>query len=191
MKNIILIGAGGHAASCLDVIQQEKKFKVIGFLDNKKKIGSSFMGIKIIGRDKDLLKLKKLTKYAFITVGQIGISHVRKKIYLKLIELGFNIPKIISPYSYVSKNATVGKGSIIHHGAIINSLANIGNNCIINSKSLIEHGVSVGDHTHVSTGCIINGDTIIEPECFLGSRSVIRNSTKIKKKSFVKMGQQK
>lgn len=191
MKKIILIGAGGHALSCLDVIKQEKKFQVIGFLDNKKKIGSSYMGIKIIGKDKDLLKLKKITKYAFITIGQISTNNVRKKIYLKLIKLGFNIPKIISPYSYISKNAEVGKGSIVHHGVIINALANIGNNCIINSKALIEHGVKVGDHTHVSTGCIINGDTTIESECFLGSRSVIRHSTRIKKKSFIKMGKLK
>ena len=27
MKKIILIGAGGHAVSCIDVIKQEKKFK--------------------------------------------------------------------------------------------------------------------------------------------------------------------
>ena len=37
-KKLIIIGAGGHAKSCLDVIQSKKKsFKVMGFVDNKKK----------------------------------------------------------------------------------------------------------------------------------------------------------
>lgn len=191
MRKIILIGAGGHAASCIDVIQQEKKFKILGLVDNNKKIGSKFMGFKILGRDNDLIKLKKITKYAFVAIGQVSTNPFRKKIFLNLKKLGFDIPKIISPHSYVSKNAKVGKGSIVHHGVIINALANIGNNCIINSKALIEHRVKVGYHTHVSTGCIINGDTTIEPECFLGSRSVIRHSTRIKKKSFIKMGKLK
>ena len=30
MKNIILIGAGGHSKACIDVIESEKKYKIIG-----------------------------------------------------------------------------------------------------------------------------------------------------------------
>ena len=36
MKNLILIGAGGHCVSCIDVIEKEKKFKIVGVLDKKK-----------------------------------------------------------------------------------------------------------------------------------------------------------
>ena len=35
MNNIILIGGGGHAYSCIDVIEAERKFKIIGLIDNK------------------------------------------------------------------------------------------------------------------------------------------------------------
>ena len=35
-KNIILIGAGGHATSC-DVIETTNKFKIIGLIDKKNK----------------------------------------------------------------------------------------------------------------------------------------------------------
>ena len=37
MKKIILIGAGGHAKSCIDVIELQNKYKIIGLIDNKKK----------------------------------------------------------------------------------------------------------------------------------------------------------
>jgi FlaA1/EpsC-like NDP-sugar epimerase len=37
MNNIILVGAGGHCKSCIDVIEKEKKYKIIGLVDNKKK----------------------------------------------------------------------------------------------------------------------------------------------------------
>ena len=36
-KNIILIGAGGHATSCIDVIEATNKYKIIGLVDKKEK----------------------------------------------------------------------------------------------------------------------------------------------------------
>ena len=37
MKKIILVGAGGHCVSCIDVIEKEKKFKIFGLVNNEKK----------------------------------------------------------------------------------------------------------------------------------------------------------
>ena len=37
MKKIILIGAGGHYKSCIDVIEEEK-FEIIGIIDNLKNL---------------------------------------------------------------------------------------------------------------------------------------------------------
>ena len=48
-KKIIIIGSGGHARSCLDVILSEKKYKFLGYID--KSPGK----INIIGSDKDLI----------------------------------------------------------------------------------------------------------------------------------------
>ena len=36
MQNIIIIGSGGHANSCLDVIISSKKYKVKGYISEKK-----------------------------------------------------------------------------------------------------------------------------------------------------------
>jgi FlaA1/EpsC-like NDP-sugar epimerase len=36
MKKIILIGGGGHSKSCIDVIENENKYKIVGIVDKKK-----------------------------------------------------------------------------------------------------------------------------------------------------------
>ena len=36
-KKILIIGAGGHAKSCIDLILSTKKYKIAGLVDNKKK----------------------------------------------------------------------------------------------------------------------------------------------------------
>jgi sugar O-acyltransferase (sialic acid O-acetyltransferase NeuD family) len=189
MKKIILIGGGGHALSCIDVIEQEKKYKILGIIDKNKKIGEKILNYKIIGEDKDLKDLKKKADYAFVSLGQIGISEIRKNIFLNLQKLGFKLPTIISPKAYISKNLKINKGSIIHHGVIVNSGAEIGANCIINTNSLIEHNVKVGNHSHISTSVTLNGDVKIGDSSFIGSGTIIKNSVVIGTRVSISMGQ--
>ncbi len=35
MKEIILVGGGGHCKSVIDVIEQEAKYKIAGIIDKK------------------------------------------------------------------------------------------------------------------------------------------------------------
>jgi len=183
MKKIILIGGGGHCRSCIDVIEKEKKFKVLGIVDNKKNI--LIKKYKLIGSDKDLNKISKKIKNAIITIGHIKNSDLRERLYKKLIKLKFNLPLVISPLAYVSKNALVGAGTIIMHRALININAKIGKNCIINTGAIIEHDVVIGDNCHISTGSIINGGVTIEKNSFIGSNAVVKQNIKIGKNSFV------
>jgi sugar O-acyltransferase (sialic acid O-acetyltransferase NeuD family) len=184
MKKIILVGGGGHCKSCIDVIENEKKYKIIAIIDKKKNF---LLNYKVF---KDSYLSKKLTKknYAFVTVGHIKNYEVRVKLFDKLRDLGFRIPSVISPLAYISKHAVIGQGTIIMHGAIVNAGAVIGNNCIINTNSLIEHDVVIGDHTHISTGTVINGGVNIRNKVFIGSRSIIKDNISIGDCSIVGAG---
>ena len=75
--------------------------------------------------------------------------------FCRLKDFGANIPKIKSPYSYISKHSNFDEGTIILHDVIVNANVNIGKNCIINSKSLLEHDVIIGDHSHISTNVTV------------------------------------
>ena len=187
-KKIILIGAGGHAKSCIDVIESEGKFKIVGLIDNLKKIGTKISGYEVIGKDKELEKFKNLANYAFITIGQIKSPNLREKSFNTLKKYGFEIPYICSPKSIISKHSIIAEGVIVHHGAIINSGTEIGRNCIINTNSLIEHNCKIGEFSHISTSVVINGDTVIGKRTFVGSGSIIKNSIKISGNSIIPMG---
>ena len=188
MKDIILIGGGGHCHSVIDVIEQERKFKIAGIIDMPEKLGSMVLGYKVIGTDDDMPNLLKIYKYAFITFGQINSSLLRAKMYKKLKKIGFFLPVIISPNAYVSKNVSVQEGTIIMHHVLINSNVKIGTNCIINSKALVEHDCSIGDNCHLSTGSIINGNVVIKSGSFVGSNSITKQEVQIPENSFIKAG---
>jgi len=178
MKEIILIGGGGHAISCIDVIEESKKFKISGIVDNDKSIVDS-LGYYIIGKDSDLKKLREKYEFAFIAIGQIKSPKIRIDLFNRLKKLNYKLPRVISPRAHVSNHSIVGEGTIIMHDAIVNANASVGFNCIINNKALIEHDAKIANNCHISTGAIINGSSVINDNCFIGSGSVIKEEIEI------------
>ena len=189
MKEIILIGGGGHCKSVIDVIELEGKFKIAGIIEKDKNlIGQKVLDYEVIGCDEDLGKLREKYEYAFVTVGQIKTPDLRTKIYEKLKKLNFKLPVIVSPLAYVSKYAKIEEGTIIMHHALVNANAKVGKNCIINSKALIEHDALIEDFCHISTAAVINGGVIVKRGSFIGSNSVTKEYIEIKENSFIKAG---
>ena len=188
MKNLYLIGGGGHCKSCIDVIEATGEFIIKGIFDQASKVSYKVLNYDIIGTDEDLIKYISSENYFLITVGQIKSAEVRKKIYHKLISLNANIATVISPRAYVSKYSEVGIGTIVMHDTLVNAGVTIGDNCIINTKSLLEHDVLVSKHCHISTAAVINGNCIIGEESFIGSNAVLKEGLKIPEKTIVSAG---
>ena len=63
MKKIYLFGGGGHALSCIDVIERQKKFKILGVVDEKLKLHQKILNYSIIEKS-SLLKKKLVTNMA-------------------------------------------------------------------------------------------------------------------------------
>ncbi len=185
-KKIFVVGSGGHAEACIDVIEKQKKFQIIGLIDIKKK--KLFRKYKVLSNLDNLEKLKKKTKFVHIGIGQIKSPKLRIEIYEKFLKKGFKFPTIISPSAIVSKYAKIGDGSIVMHGSHIGPNVKIGNNCIINNFANIEHGCSIDDNCHISTAVTINGNVRIKQGSFVGSGSVLKENIKLSENSFIKMG---
>jgi sugar O-acyltransferase (sialic acid O-acetyltransferase NeuD family) len=189
-KKLILIGAGGHARSCIDVIEQEGKFKITGIVGIESELGLEVNGYEVIATDKDLSTLVGRAQFALIALGQISSPDARISLYQRVSKAGFGLAKVVSPSAYISPSAQIGKGTIVMHGAIINAGVKVGSNCIINSRTLLEHDAQVLDNCHISTGAILNGGVLVEEGCFIGSGTIIKEGVTIGERSVVGMGSQ-
>ena len=188
MDSIILLGAGGHAASCIDVIESQNKYKVFGLLAEKPGTDLSNR-YPILGSDAKLGELLEHTRNVLVAVGQIETADLRRSLYGSALSMGAEFPIICAVFSYVSRVADIGDGTIVMNGAVVNARAAIGVNSIINSCALIEHDVVVGDHCHISTGALINGGVKIGHGSFIGSGAVLREGVVIGDDKFIKAGQ--
>ncbi len=187
-SNLILIGAGGHAQSCIDVIEQLGTYNIIGLVDLPESKNNKIFGYEVIASDKELQKIREHCEYALVSVGQIKSSLIRRDLFQKAKNAGFKMPTIISPSAYVSKRATIGGGSIIMNGAVINAGVCVGENCIVNNLALLDHSTILEDHCHVSTGARLNGEVRVGLGSFIGSGSIVKEGIRIGSECLVGMG---
>jgi sugar O-acyltransferase (sialic acid O-acetyltransferase NeuD family) len=188
VKDIILIGGGGHCKAVIDVLEQEGRFNIIGIIDKPGLLGRNVLGYPIIGNDSELNNLIKQCENVLITIGQIRNPLPRINLFDTVLKLGFTLPSVVSPRAYVSQYASIGKGSVIMHDVVVNAGAKIGDNCIINTKSILEHGSNIGDHCHISTNAVINGDVVVGSGSFIGSGAVTKEGIRINDNFFAKAG---
>lgn len=185
---LILIGAGGHSDACIDVIEQQNEYRIAGLVGMPGEMHVQRLGYSVIATDSELSQLAREYQYAHIAIGQIQSPAKRRRFYHQATELGFQLPVIISPSAYISNHASIGRGTIVMHRAIINAGAKVGVNSIVNTRSLIEHQATVGDHCHISTGAILNGGVNIGMDSFVGSGSIIKEGVSIGEGCVVGMG---
>ena len=170
-NNIILLGGGGHAIACLDVIENLSEYNILGYLD----IAPTKIDLPYLGNDDEALKYIQKSSF-IICIGQIKNPLPRIKAFKYLKSLKAKLATIISPLAYVSRKAVIGEGTIVMHGAVIQANVKIGKNVIINDKALIEHDCCVEDNVHISTGSILNGGVTVKSGTFVGSGSNIINN---------------
>jgi sugar O-acyltransferase (sialic acid O-acetyltransferase NeuD family) len=188
-QRILLIGAGGHARSCVDVLESAG-WEIVGLLGLPDEVGNHLLGHRVLGSDNDYVSLRIQTacENVLVAIGQIYSARQRIATFEAAIAAGFNLPFVVASSAYVSPHAQVGEGTIVMHGAIINAGVIIGENCIINSRSLIEHGVRVGNHCHIATGAVLNGDVEVGEGSFVGSTTVVREGVVLGRGCVVGMG---
>lgn len=177
MKDLILVGGGGHCKSVIDVAESAG-YNIFGILGMPEDVGNRIFGYKVIGTDDDIPFYVDNAEFV-ITVGFIKNPAVRIRIYDKIKEAGGKLATLIASTAYVSKYANVGEGTVVMHHAMVNAGAQLGTNCIINTFCNIEHDAVIGNQCHISTGTMVNGDCKVGDRVFIGSQSVMANGVSI------------
>lgn len=180
-KKVAIIGAGKHAMMLKELIVSEG-YKFVGYFDEKKKID---LKKKILGKLKHINLFNK--KIDLILLG-IGDNLERASIFKKLKKKKLKFLTFIHSSAKICKSTTIGEGSVVLMGAIINSNSNIEEATIINSGSIIEHDCSIKFSSHICPGSYLAGNVEIGKYSFIGIGSRVIQNTKIVDKVIVGAG---
>ncbi|MBU3159846.1 acetyltransferase [Clostridium frigoris] len=176
MKNLLIIGAGGHGRVVLETAELESRWNDINFLDDRIDV-DMVLGRRIIGKMDDYEKNSKKYEYAIVCIGD---NEKRLELINKLLKIGYKVPVIIHPKASVSKYSEIGEGSVILAGAVINTGAKIGMGCIININSCVDHDSVIDDGGHVCSGAVVRGMCRIGRLSYIGARACVKPGTNLK-----------
>ena len=175
MKKILLIGGGGHCRSVIDTLLSSADYDEIGIIERTAGDYSPVRGIAVVGTDADLPRLhKEGWTDAFVTLGSVGHTEVRRRIASQLQETGFHMPTVIDRSAVIAGDVVIGDGTYVGKGAVINAGARIGNCAIINTGAILEHDCIVGSFAHVSTRAALCGQVRVGDDTHVGAGTVVR-----------------
>lgn len=189
MEDIIILGRGGHAESLVDAIERENKYQIAGYVVNDVGQEAGEVEYPIIGRDDDLLRIfQSGIQYAAIGIGYLGQSDLRERLWRRLKEIGYSLPIICDPSAVLANHISIGEGTMIGKGAIINANASIGKMCIINTGAIVEHDCIVNDFSHISVGSVLCGNVQVGQASFVGANATVIQGMQIGQKSVIGAG---
>lgn len=157
-KNIVLIGGGNHVQYCIDIIEKEDKYNIIGIIDSIKETGTEVYGYQVIGIQEDIQELS--FRYSFergiITVGDNWIrSKIADDVYKVYPE--FIFVNAIHPSVIIGNDVKLGIGIVAMAGVIFNPGSFISDHTFFATGAQIEHDCLIGKFASVSAGSILGG----------------------------------
>lgn len=189
MKKLVLLGAGGHCLSVLSTLKEFREYEDIVILDAAEKCGRTVLGYPVIGTDDKLQDLYQSGyRYAFVAIASIKTTAIRRKLWNRLRETGFQMINVIDPTAIVDSETNIGEGVFIGKKAVVNAGSSIGDMAIINTGAIVEHGCEVGDFAHVSVGTVLCGEVKAASDVFIGANATIFQGIRISRGAVIGAG---
>lgn len=190
-NKIIIISAGGTSQEIVDIIQaineKHPTWDLLGYLDDDpSKQGREFNGIKVIGTIDDFKNYKGV--WTIVPIRNPESYSISKQIVNKLSYLNPKYATLIHPSSSVSKESSIGPGTVIFPYCTISPGVSIGNHVLVFPNVTIAHDTKVGDYATISAGVNISGRNRIGEGVYIGTNATIVNVVEIKKWSLIGAG---
>ncbi|WP_419662637.1 sugar O-acyltransferase, sialic acid O-acetyltransferase, NeuD family [Desulfosarcina variabilis str. Montpellier] len=185
---VLIKGAGGHGMVVADILwnmhRQQSGLLPIGFIDDNCSLtGHRSLDLEVLGAD----LVDAAGKYDALIVA-IGNNLTRRGFFEEFEKRGLAMATAIHPNTIIADSVSVGRGTMICAGAIINPFAMIGSNCILNTGSTIDHHNVIGDHVHIAPGVNLGGEVNIADGVLVGIGATILPGRSIGRWSVVAAG---
>ena len=177
MKRIAIIGAGLLGQQIAHYIKGDQSYEPIGFFDDK--VTNTQEHVPVLGKVQDVDSFYTNGAFDQLIIG-IGYSHFAYR-WQCFQRFQSNIPFLTFVHSscWVDKSASIGAGSFLMPGTIIDDHVVIAENVFIQVACSISHHSSVSDNCFLGPGVTVAGCVKIEQNCFLGVGTIAIDSITI------------
>lgn len=190
-KSILIAGSGQAAELIFTQLAEDDRYRATAFvadLEAGSKDVREFCNLPVLTLDEIREAPASQSRDVIIAVGYRNLNRNRENFYQRICAAGLRAISYVHPRAIVSRSASIGVGSIIMAGSVIEPFAKIGEDSVIWSNCTIAHHSIVGSHCWVAAGTVISGHAEIHDNCFVGVGSTVTNRVVVDKFSIVGAG---
>ena len=162
---MILYGASGHGKVIIEILEA-CGVKVNYVVDDNPEINE------LIGYE-----VRRNTGKYDEAIISIGSAQIRKSLVESLDVQKY--PVAIHPSAIVSPRAKIGEGTVVMHGAILQTCVEVGKHCIINTGASVDHDCKLGDYVHIAPQATLSGAVEVGDGTWIGAGAVIKQCVRI------------
>ena len=171
---IFIFGASGHAKVVIDLVEREGHYAIGGLFDDNQALwGQEVFGYQVLGGQ------EALNKHEIVLLIAIGDNTTRHRLSTVFQRQGFSFAQATHPSASISRGVTIGQGSVVMAGAVINADTNIGEHVIINTSASVDHDCWIGDATHIAPGVHLCGGVTVGERTLVGAGATVIPNIKI------------
>jgi sugar O-acyltransferase (sialic acid O-acetyltransferase NeuD family) len=190
-EDLIIVGAGGFsggvAAAVQDINRIEPRWNVVGFLDDDPaKQGQEVLGYPVLGPVASAC-LHQGARFV------IGVASHRRRMARQAIAATMGLPldrfaKIVHPAASVCRSASLGAGTVVLQGTVVNHGVSVGNHVLISEQCSLGHDSVIEDFVTMASGVIVSGCVRAREGTYLGAGSRILEFLEIGEHALVGIG---
>lgn len=168
---LVIVGAGGHGRSVLELVRLSGTHQVVAFLDDQQSPGTDIMGVPVWGSSPLLNELPaRGVQAAHVAIGN---NRARQALSERVRAAGLTLITLVHPRAFVSPTAVLGPGSAVMALAAIGTEAVLGDGAIANVGAVVDHHAQVGAYGHLGTNTTMAGGTCIGARAWLQAGSAV------------------
>jgi sugar O-acyltransferase (sialic acid O-acetyltransferase NeuD family) len=186
MKPLVMVGAGpGSLPRIVAEAAAAGGSPLAGYLDAGDDPQPPTTPLERLGDQDRLEDSAFLAEFDLVVAVQGGD---RRALFEAILERGGSLPVLRHPAATISTTASIGVGTILSAGVIVQSDARIGRFCVLNTACSIDHDNIVGDNVSIGPGAHTAGRVTILDEAFVGLGAVIINGVTVGRRATVGAG---
>jgi UDP-N-acetylbacillosamine N-acetyltransferase len=188
LDKVVVWGASGHALVVADILRLMGGHVIVGFLDSVEldRRGEAFGGASILGGQEQLEKLRD-SGVSNLALG-VGDCNARLRLAEIATESGFTLVTAVHPSAVVAQSASIGAGTVLCAGSVVNPEARLGLAVIVNTSSSIDHECEIADGVHLSPGVHLAGRVKVGRGSALGIGTLARDGISIGEQCIIGAG---
>ena len=171
-KDILVIGAGGHARVLLEALVLSGR-EIVGMVDPDKQAGTECFGFRVLGGDDVLQGLNPREIELVNGIGTMPGRDTRWRVASRMRSLGFEFSKVVHPSAIIGVDTVLEPGVQIMAGAIIQPGTRVGVDSIINTGAIVDHDCEIGGCCHLGPGVVLSGNVTVGEYSHIGTGSSI------------------